>query len=191
MPQVHGDNPTIITSEIAWLALTAMIMLTVFARRKSYELFYYCHVVIGLGFLAAALIHVRHCLSLVPSTAFPVCLPLPFPCVFHGLSRVSTAAFSVCLPRPFPCVYRCLFRVSLAAFPVCIPLPWLLRPCLCLVVSQAWAFWYYGVAGLGLWCVDAVLRTVHTARSGRGRPTSAEYDRVSASRPMRLLKHPC
>ena len=108
MPQVHGDNPTIITSEIAWLALTAMIMLTVFARRKSYELFYYCHVVIGLGFLAAALIHVRHCLSLVPSTAFPVCLPLPFPCVFHGLSRASTAAFSVCLSLHFPCVFHYL-----------------------------------------------------------------------------------
>eukprot|EP01051_Picozoa_sp_SAG22_P034250 SAG22_NODE_15436_length_349_cov_0.608000_1_plen_58_part_01 len=55
---MHGDNPTVITSELAWLALTLMIGLTVFARRRSYELFYYVHVPVGLGFLAAALVRV-------------------------------------------------------------------------------------------------------------------------------------
>ena len=54
---VHGDNPTVVTSELAWLALTLMIGVTVFGRRRSYELFYYLHVPIGLAFLGAALIH--------------------------------------------------------------------------------------------------------------------------------------
>lgn len=53
----HSDNFTIIVSEIAWLALTLMIGLAVFARRQSYELFYYVHVPVGLFFLVAALMH--------------------------------------------------------------------------------------------------------------------------------------
>ena len=54
---VHGDNPTVVTSELAWLALTLMIGVSIFGRRRSYELFYYLHVPIGLAFLGAALIH--------------------------------------------------------------------------------------------------------------------------------------
>ena len=53
----HSDNFTIIVSEIAWLALTLMIGLAVFARRQAYELFYYVHVPVGLFFLVAALMH--------------------------------------------------------------------------------------------------------------------------------------
>ena len=53
----HSDNFTIVTAELSWLALTAMIGLSVFARRASYELFYYVHVPVGLFFLGAALIH--------------------------------------------------------------------------------------------------------------------------------------
>lgn len=53
----HSDNFTIVISEMAWLALTLMIGLAVFARRKSYELFYYVHVPVGISFLAAALMH--------------------------------------------------------------------------------------------------------------------------------------
>jgi hypothetical protein len=29
---VHGDNPTVVTSELAWLALTFMIGVSVFGR---------------------------------------------------------------------------------------------------------------------------------------------------------------
>ena len=53
----HSDNFTIITSELAWLALTFMIGLALFARRSSYELFYYIHVPVGISFMAAALLH--------------------------------------------------------------------------------------------------------------------------------------
>ena len=48
----HSDNFTIITSELAWLALTGMIGLALFARRSSYELFYYIHVPVGSKFPA-------------------------------------------------------------------------------------------------------------------------------------------
>ena len=40
----HSDNFTIVTAELSWLALTAMIGLSLFARRAAYELFYYVHV---------------------------------------------------------------------------------------------------------------------------------------------------
>jgi len=53
----HSDNFTIIVSEAAWLALTFMIGLALFARRSSYELFYYVHVPVGISFLVAALMH--------------------------------------------------------------------------------------------------------------------------------------
>ena len=53
----HSDNFTIVTAELSWLALTAMIGLSLFARRAAYELFYYVHVPVGLFFLGAALIH--------------------------------------------------------------------------------------------------------------------------------------
>eukprot|EP01043_Picozoa_sp_COSAG02_P018484 COSAG02_NODE_864_length_16407_cov_4.535197_5_plen_754_part_00 len=53
----HSDNFTVVVSEIAWLALTFMIGLAVFARRSSYELFYYVHVPVGISFIVAALMH--------------------------------------------------------------------------------------------------------------------------------------
>jgi hypothetical protein len=46
-----------VVAELAWLALTFMIGLTVTVRRKNYELFYYVHVPVGISFMAAALVH--------------------------------------------------------------------------------------------------------------------------------------
>ena len=53
----HPDNFTIVVAQLAWLALTGMIGLAVFARRAAYELFYYIHVPVGISFLAAAVMH--------------------------------------------------------------------------------------------------------------------------------------
>ena len=94
---VHGDNFTVVLAQLAWVALTGMIGLALFARRAAYEWFYYVHVPVGLSFLGAALIH-------------------------------------------------------------------------------AWSFWYYSAAGLSLWAIDAMLRTVRLARPGQGHPTTATYD---------------
>lgn len=53
----HSDNFTIVIAEISWLSLTFMMGITLFARRKSYELFYYVHVPVGITFLIVALLH--------------------------------------------------------------------------------------------------------------------------------------
>eukprot|EP00455_Lapot_gusevi_P040909 TRINITY_DN4681_c0_g1_i1.p1 TRINITY_DN4681_c0_g1~~TRINITY_DN4681_c0_g1_i1.p1 ORF type:complete len:591 (+),score=160.58 TRINITY_DN4681_c0_g1_i1:377-2149(+) len=52
----HWDNFTVVTSEVAWIITTIMVVLAVVYRRTHYELFYYTHYA-AIGLYLTALIH--------------------------------------------------------------------------------------------------------------------------------------
>ena len=56
-PVKHADNFTIGFTFMAWLALSASVLLAVFARRQAFEWFYNVHVYVGIVFYAVALTH--------------------------------------------------------------------------------------------------------------------------------------
>ncbi len=54
--QLHQDNFTIMIAELAWLGLTGMVLIAIYARRHNYELFYYTHH-FAIIFVISSVIH--------------------------------------------------------------------------------------------------------------------------------------